>query len=118
MEDFKNDPFFKLLCELFNDLPKDGQKAFFQTIKATPKKEEEFSKIPSRVKDAYSPKEFAERMGVTVGTVRRWLRNGELRGTKISRTWLIPHAELDRVRRGGTPMENPGEGGGVLKTES
>lgn len=113
MEDFKNDPFFKLLCELFNDLPKEGKEAFFQIIQATPEKELKFSKIPSRVKETYSPNEFAQRTGVTVGTVRRWLRNGELRGTKISRTWLIPHAELERIRRGVPPVEKPGRGGGV-----
>jgi excisionase family DNA binding protein len=94
-------------------LPKEGKEAFFQIIQATPAKELKFRKIPSRVKETYSPNEFAQRTGVTVGTVRRWLRNGELRGTKISRTWLIPHAELDTIRRGVTPGKNPGTGGTI-----
>ncbi len=32
-----------------------------------------------------TPKEIAERLGVTVGTVRAWLNAGELRGIRISK---------------------------------
>lgn len=50
-------------------------------------------------KEFYSADEFSRLTGVYVGTVRRWLREGHLKGTKIIRKWLIPHSELERIRK-------------------
>jgi excisionase family DNA binding protein len=42
-------------------------------------------------KTTYSPEEFATRLDIPVSRVRRWLREGNLKGIKISRSWLIGH---------------------------
>lgn len=47
--------------------------------------------------------EAAERLRVNVDTVRRWLRNGTLRGARPGGTkagWRIPASEIERVLRG------------------
>lgn len=36
------------------------------------------------------PKEAARKLGVSEGTVRRWLRDGVIKGTKVGGTWLVP----------------------------
>jgi hypothetical protein len=45
--------------------------------------------------------EFARRMGVNPATVRLWLKDGQVRGIKLSDTqqgrWLIPISELGRL---------------------
>ena len=41
--------------------------------------------------------EFSEQTGVSQSTIRRWLKNKELRGTRIGRKWLIPFSELHRI---------------------
>ena len=41
--------------------------------------------------------EAAELMKVKVDTVRRWLRNGTLRGRKIGRIWRIAESDLNRL---------------------
>ncbi len=43
-----------------------------------------------------SPEEFAEATGVPSSTVRKWLRDGILRGTRVGKLWLIPVTELER----------------------
>jgi len=48
-------------------------------------------------KDVYSPDEFAELLGVPPTTVRRWLREGRIRGRKIGRRWFVPHSELEKT---------------------
>ena len=50
---------------------------------------------PADRKDVYSPDEFAEVLGVPPTTVRRWLREGRIRGRKIGRRWFVPHSELE-----------------------
>ena len=49
-------------------------------------------------RDAFTVKEFSRRIGVMPATIRQWLNSGELRGTKIGKTWLIPASELERIR--------------------
>jgi len=39
--------------------------------------------------------EMAKTLKVEVGTVRRWLRTGKLRGLKMDRVWRIPLTEID-----------------------
>jgi excisionase family DNA binding protein len=44
----------------------------------------------------YSVDEIAERLKVSTFTVRRWLREGVLRGRKLpgTRSWRIPESDL------------------------
>lgn len=44
-----------------------------------------------------SPKEFGTLSGVPLETVRKWLRNKILRGTRMGRRWLIPKTEVERL---------------------
>lgn len=46
--------------------------------------------------------ETARRLKVDAETVRRWLREGTLRGQKFGRVWRIPESELSL-----TPRETP-----------
>ena len=48
-------------------------------------------------KRIYTVHEFAEELGVPQSSVRRWLKNGNLRGTKMGKKWLIPSSEIDRL---------------------
>lgn len=44
-----------------------------------------------------SPKEFSNIAGVPLETVRKWLRDGKLKGTRMGKHWLIPKTETDRL---------------------
>jgi len=90
-EDIKKTFAFKRLMEILEKLPEDRQEAFFEFLEREVKKEQ------FRVKRFYSPKEFADELGIPVERVRRWLREGILKGKKISRSWLIPHSELEKI---------------------
>ncbi len=50
-----------------------------------------------KVKKVYTVSEFSEELGVPHSSVRRWLKTGELRGTKMGKKWLIPASELERI---------------------
>ena len=50
-----------------------------------------------KVKKVYTVSEFSEELGVPQSSVRRWLKTGELRGTKMGKKWLIPASELERI---------------------
>jgi excisionase family DNA binding protein len=55
-----------------------------------------------------TPEEAAARYKLKVGTVRKWLRQGKLKGFKVAGTlWRISEAELERFINGG---EGPGHG--------
>ena len=47
-----------------------------------------------------SVNEFAKVTGIPETRLRRWLREGKIKGKKISRTWLIPRKELERLAEG------------------
>lgn len=38
--------------------------------------------------------QVAEMMQVHLGTVRAWLRSGQLRGVKVGRVWRVPESAL------------------------
>ena len=44
--------------------------------------------------------ETADTFKVRVETVRRWLREGTLRGRKIGRIWRIPESEVNQLGTG------------------
>jgi excisionase family DNA binding protein len=41
-----------------------------------------------------TPQQVAERLQVQVQTVVRWLRSGQLRGTKFGRLWRVTEPDL------------------------
>jgi excisionase family DNA binding protein len=43
------------------------------------------------------PKTAARILGKPEGTVRRWLREGQIRARKLGRSWLIPRDEINRI---------------------
>tara|TARA_R100001244_G_C5080664_1_gene113810 strand:+ start:72 stop:284 length:213 start_codon:yes stop_codon:yes gene_type:complete len=50
----------------------------------------------------------AEEIGVTVGCIRKMLKEGRARGSKVGpRCWLLTMAEVDRVRSEPHPLGRP-----------
>jgi excisionase family DNA binding protein len=72
------------LLELFKELPDERKEALMTRLK----------------KEAYNPDEVAEILGKSVEMVRRYLREGHIKGSKLGRTWIIPKAEIDRILKG------------------
>jgi excisionase family DNA binding protein len=57
------------------------------------------------VDNLLTPEEVAEKLNVTVNTVREWLRNGEITGVKLGRIWRVRVEDLkawveSNVRKG------------------
>ena len=50
-----------------------------------------------KTKKVYTVSEFSRELGVPQSSVRRWLKSGELRGTKMGKKWLIPASEIERL---------------------
>ena len=46
------------------------------------------------VEKLYTPEEAAAFLGVKITTIRRWLREGEMQGTKYGRLWRIKESDL------------------------
>ncbi len=64
---------------------------------------------PMSVKrEVYSPEEVAVILGMSLATIRRWLRKGKLRGTKIGGVWIISKTEIERIL-GDTIKDTEGE---------
>jgi Helix-turn-helix domain len=66
------------------------------------------------VKDCYTTEEAAKLLGLAEFTVRNYCRLGRIRGEKKGSgrgkfcAWVIPHTELERVRREGLlPLPRP-----------
>jgi excisionase family DNA binding protein len=54
-------------------------------------------------------KDVADRLKVSVKTVRRWVKSGQLRGIRAGKQWRVPESAIEEfVRKGG---EAPREGG-------
>ena len=104
MADIKDDFNFKRLTKLLDQLPPERHQKFIQEMELK-------AQMELRDREAYSPREFSVLTGVPEVTIRRWLRGGELKGTKIGRKWLIPHSEIERIRKGMPPPKNLGQGG-------
>ena len=50
-----------------------------------------------KTKKIYTVTEFSEELDIPQSSVRRWLKTGELRGTKMGKKWLIPASEIERL---------------------
>jgi len=55
------------------------------------------SETSLKKKKIYTVMEFAGELGIPQSSVRRWLKSGELRGTKMGKKWLIPASEIERL---------------------
>ncbi len=89
-DDIRQDPEYQALKRELQNLSR-GRKEAFQTMM---KEEATNEATPEFI----SPQEFAERTGFTSNTVRRWIREGIIKGKKIGpRKWFIPRAELERI---------------------
>lgn len=55
------------------------------------------SETSLKKKKIYTVMEFASELDIPQSSVRRWLKSGELRGTKMGKKWLIPASEIDRL---------------------
>jgi len=55
--------------------------------------------MPSKkeFKKVFTVAEFSEELGIPQSSIRRWLKKGELRGTKMGKKWLIPASEVERL---------------------
>jgi len=45
----------------------------------------------------FSPNETAKFLGITPDHVRSWLRKKIIKGVKISGSWMVPRAEIERI---------------------
>lgn len=49
----------------------------------------------------FTPEEVADKLRLSVETVRRWLRSGRLKGKKLGpKTWRIAESDLDSLGSG------------------
>lgn len=46
--------------------------------------------------DFFTVEEFAKKFGVSIETVRRWLRTQRIKGIKLGRDWRIPKEEAEK----------------------
>jgi excisionase family DNA binding protein len=81
----RHDPDFQQLRSLVRQLPDMRKEALMKHLE---EKEPLFMSV----------QEFSQTTGIPVQKVRRWLREGLLKGKKVSRTWLIPREEIDRLK--------------------
>ena len=64
-----------------------------------------------KTKKVYTVSEFSKDLSVPQSSVRRWLKSGELRGTKMGKKWLIPASEIERLVN--PPMGRRSQSSGV-----
>lgn len=91
MKDIRNEPAFKALVEDLKSLPQERREALNEMIQEQAKQEKPDTGF-------ISPQEFADRTGFASGTIRKWLRQGIIKGKKMGpRVWLIPKEELEKA---------------------
>ncbi|PTM58404.1 helix-turn-helix domain-containing protein [Desmospora activa] len=44
-----------------------------------------------------TPKEAAERLAVSPLTIKKWMRDGKIKGTKLMSVWRISEEEVDKL---------------------
>lgn len=53
----------------------------------------------------FTPEEIAQRLKVNQQSVRKWLREGRLRGSLLGRVWRVSSAALDEFMRAHEPKK-------------
>ena len=91
-DDLVNDPDFIELRAALKKMSPDRQEAFQDMMQ---------EKVKEEIKpEMVTPDQFAARVGVSTQSVRRWLRNGLIKGRKIGpRKWFIHISEADKIIR-------------------
>jgi hypothetical protein len=91
-DDLVNDPDFIELRAALKKMSPDRQEAFQDMMQ---------EKVKEEIKpEMVTPDQFAARVGVSTQSVRRWLRNGLIKGRKIGpRKWFIHISEADKILR-------------------
>lgn len=82
--DIHKDFNFRRLCSLLRGLPQERQEVFLK-------------ELDKADREAFKSEEVAEMLGISAFTVRKWLRDGRIKGRKIGRTWFVPKAEIERL---------------------
>lgn len=91
MKDIRNEPAFRALVEDLKSLPQEKREALNEMIQEQAKQEKPDTGF-------ISPQEFADKTGFASGTIRKWLRQGIIKGKKMGpRVWLIPKEELEKA---------------------
>jgi excisionase family DNA binding protein len=49
----------------------------------------------------FTPEEVAERLTVSIKTVKDWLRSGKLKGVKAGRLWRVRESDLESFLKEG-----------------
>lgn len=84
-ENIKDEFEYKRLKQLLNELPQERGEAFADMM------------TEAKGKKVLTVPELSEILGTPETTIRRWLREGKLRGTQIGRKWLIPISEAEKI---------------------
>jgi len=89
-KDIRQDPEYQALKRDLQNISPDRQEAFQVMLEEETRKE--------ATPELISPQEFADKTGVHPATVRKWIREGTIKGKKIgSRKWFIPVTELEKA---------------------
>jgi len=91
-DDLINDPDFIELKRSLQGMDPERQEAFRNMME---------EKVKEEIKpEMVTPQDFAARLGVSSNTVRRWIRDGVIKGRKIGpRKWFIHISEADKILR-------------------
>jgi hypothetical protein len=92
-DDLINDPDFIELKRSLQGMDPERQEAFRNMMEQKTKAEQPKPEMITTI-------EFASRIGVTPAAVRKWLKEGVIKGKKIGpRRWFIPTSEMEKVLR-------------------
>lgn len=93
LKNIADDPNYKALKENLNNLSGERVEAFSAMMDEQVNTEKETAGF-------VTAKEFAERTGFAAGTVRRWLKQGVIRGKQVGKcSWRIPVEELQKTMK-------------------
>lgn len=59
--------------------------------------------MPLRMEKLLTPEQAAEYLNLPVSTVRKWLRQGKIKGVKLGRLWRIPAEVLQNLGQKNSP---------------
>jgi excisionase family DNA binding protein len=57
--------------------------------------------MPDIIGKIFTPKEVAEKLTVSIKTVKDWLRSGKLKGVKVGRLWRVRESDLENFLKEG-----------------
>ena len=90
MSEIQDDFNYKRLCSLLRELPQERQEQLLKELDREHKEHVER-------KEAYRVEDIALLLGISVYTIRKWLREGKIKARKIGKLWLVPRAEIEKL---------------------